>query len=80
VVNQTSGYIWLRWGAQRHTLANDRVFSGRVQAPSAARYSHLDVPPFDTPPRFQLALRLTALGVQIGFAFSMAIVVADLAS
>jgi hypothetical protein len=38
------------------------------------------VPPLDTPPRFQLALRLTALGVQVGFAFSMSLVVADLAS
>ncbi len=36
--------------------------------------------PLDTPPRFQLALRLTALGVQIGFAFSVALVAADLAS
>jgi hypothetical protein len=38
------------------------------------------VPPLDTPPRFRLALRLTALGVQIGFTFSMALVVADIAS
>jgi hypothetical protein len=38
------------------------------------------VPSLDTPPRFRLALRLTAFGVQVGFAFSMALVVADLAS
>ena len=38
------------------------------------------MPSLDTPPRFRLALRLTGLGVQIGFAFSMALVVADLAS
>jgi hypothetical protein len=36
--------------------------------------------PFGTPPRLRFALRLTAFAVQIGFAFSMALVVADLAS
>ena len=38
------------------------------------------MPPLNTPPHFQLVLRLTALGVQVGFAFSMALVVADIAS
>jgi hypothetical protein len=38
------------------------------------------VPPLDTPPRFQFALRLTALGAQTGFALAMALLVADLAS
>ena len=37
------------------------------------------MPPLDTPPRFQLALRLTALGVQAGFTFSIALVAADIA-
>jgi hypothetical protein len=34
----------------------------------------------DIPPRFRLALRLTALGVQAGFTFSLALVAADIAS
>jgi len=38
------------------------------------------MPPIDIPPRFRLALRLTALGVQVGFTFSLALVVADVAS
>ena len=38
------------------------------------------MPPNDIPPRFRLALRLTALGVQAGFTFSMALVAADIAS
>ena len=33
----------------------------------------------DIPPRFKLALRLTALGVQAGFTFSIALVGADIA-
>jgi hypothetical protein len=37
------------------------------------------VPPLDTSPRFKLALRLTALGVQGGFTFSLALVAADIA-
>jgi hypothetical protein len=35
--------------------------------------------PLDTSPRFKLALRLTALGVQAGFTLSMALVAADIA-
>jgi hypothetical protein len=38
------------------------------------------MPSLDTPPRFRLALRLTALGVQVGFTFSLALVAADIAS
>jgi DNA-binding IclR family transcriptional regulator len=38
------------------------------------------MPPLDTSPRFQLALRLTALGVQAGFTFSLVLVAADIAS
>ena len=34
----------------------------------------------NTPPRFRLALRLTARGVQAGFTFSLALVAADIAS
>lgn len=37
------------------------------------------MPPHDTSPRFRLALRLTVLGVQAGFTFSMALVAADIA-
>lgn len=36
--------------------------------------------PLDTPPRFALALRLTALGAQAAFTFTLALVVADVAS
>ena len=37
------------------------------------------MPQLDIPPRFRLALRLTALGAQAGFTFSMALVAADIA-
>jgi hypothetical protein len=35
--------------------------------------------PLDTPPHFRIAIRLTALGGQAGFTFSMALVAADIA-
>jgi hypothetical protein len=35
--------------------------------------------PLDAPPHFRLALRLTAIGVQVGFTFSLALVAADIA-
>jgi hypothetical protein len=34
--------------------ANDLAFSGGAQEPSAGRYTLLNVPPLDTPPRFRL--------------------------
>jgi hypothetical protein len=39
-----------------------------------------DVPPPDTSPRFQLAPRLTAFGARASFTFTLALVVADIAS
>jgi hypothetical protein len=36
--------------------------------------------PLDAPPRFQMALRLTAFGARASFTFTLALVVADVAS
>jgi hypothetical protein len=38
------------------------------------------MPPNDTSPGFKTALRITSLGARAGFTFSVALIVADLAS